>query len=129
MNFDNKELKNTCTQLAKSANHSYKGQASAAFVSVLSNRFHIVACKKALSLHSKGKDAEVVNRAVWYISLVHSSSPYNDHVIWFRELLDSLIELAYPHTHFPLEDSQEFLQNFILCVAQKPVTSTHSQPK
>lgn len=113
MNLNLEELKGSCAQLAKSVNQP-SGKPSAAYIRELATNFYLHASKKAIFLHVENKDAEVVNRTVWYICQVHAASPQKDHVAWFKELLDSLLTFAYSNDPIPIEEPQKFLQDLLL---------------
>jgi len=41
----------------------------------LANEFYAVAAERVEEYHEMGEDAEVINRAVWYLAQVHASPP------------------------------------------------------
>ncbi|MDH4317862.1 MAG: hypothetical protein OEV64_05685 [Desulfobulbaceae bacterium] len=113
MNLNLEELKGLCAQLAKSVNHP-SGKSTPANIRQLGTNFYLHASKKAIFLHVENKDAEVVNRTVWYICQAHAASPQKDHIAWFKDLLDALLAFAYPRDPYPVEEPQKFLQDLLL---------------
>ena len=113
MNLNLEDLKRTCHQLAQSIG-SLSKQLSTTQVQKLATKFYTLASRKAKNLHAANKDAEVVNRAAWIISLVYTTAPTEGHVAWFRELLDALLALAFPATPGTVTRPLKFLQNLLL---------------
>ena len=113
MNLNREDLKGSCSQLAQSFANSTR-QMSTSHVRQLSASLYTLASRKAQDLHAADKDVEVVNRAVWYISLVHSASPPQSQIDWFQELLDALLDLAFPPSPTSMTITQKFLQDLLL---------------
>lgn len=92
----------------------------ASVIQDLADDFYAFAAERAKEYHEIGEDAEVVNRAVWYLAQVHASPPMNTDVRWFREMLSALLELAFPNTYVSPGNPRRFLEDLLKGINRKP---------
>lgn len=112
MSIDLDDLKVACYETARTAMWQRR-PIPASSIQDLANEFYAVAAERAEEYQSIGEDAEVVNRAVWYLAQVHASPPMNTDIRWFREMLSALLELAFPNTHVAEGKPKQFLEDLL----------------
>lgn len=110
LNLD--DLRTACFKVAQNVKWERKPQ-PVLDIQNLANEFYVRASEKAQELHEIGEDAEVVNRAVWYLLQIHATPHMKDDVRWFSEMLGALLELALPNTYVAVGKPQQFLKDLL----------------
>ncbi len=112
MSIDLDDLKAACYETARMAMWQRR-PIPASSIQDLGNEFYAVAAERAKEHHEIGEDAEVVNRAVWYLAQVHASPPMNTDVRWFTEMLSALLELALHNANVAEGKPKKFLEDLL----------------
>ena len=112
MSLNLEDLKAACFEVAQHVKWKRKPQLLAD-IQEQADFFYALASKKAQEIHEKGENAEIVNRAVWYLSQVHAIPQLDSDIRWFKEMLDALLELALPKTHVAVGKPQAFLHDLL----------------
>lgn len=101
-------LNDACCALAREVLWKPNG-ASNDLVETLAAKFQDVALNHLDFVIGQGRDPNLITRAVYYLQ-VHAIPPRKTDVIWFKTMLDCVIEMAVPNSN--LDDKQsEFLKD------------------
>lgn len=107
--LDSDELKAACFLLAKTTKWERRPVGVQA-IERLANQFFEIATDYGEFVSDQERDPNLITRAVLYLSNVHAMPTMQENTVWFRAMMDVLIELACPNTQAPSE-TERFYQD------------------
>jgi hypothetical protein len=108
---ENVELEKACFELARTAKWARKP--------IDSNEFHLLAARlaeiaRSRVFHGDGLviDAQLITRAIRYLTQAHATPQADDDTQWFSNMLDALLEVARPNSGLN-EEGRAFLKDML----------------
>lgn len=96
MKLDSDELKSACFDIARNTMWSQK-PVDVDEITDLANRFENIARSHLEYIEDKGRDPNLITRAVRYLEHSQAIPAMGKDTDWFSEMLQALIELACPN--------------------------------
>lgn len=110
------ELKHACLQVAERVMWTSEGTANDVS-ELMAEKLEVVAGAFLEDLKLIGRDPRIVIKAIYYLAEAHAIPPMRTEVLWFKEMLQCLVELAAPTTNLTV-DGAEFLSDVEAGIAE-----------
>ena len=110
MSLNLNDLRNACSSVAKTRTAlNGRGLSTPNTASVLTELFYEIAADHAMEFFDLGRAPKLVNRAVWFLSQIKTTTPPGKEPVWFQSCLDLLLEMAFPNTDIIEKSRGDFL--------------------
>jgi hypothetical protein len=114
--FDNNALRQACREIVR--NTLWRGPkpvdindiADTNQINNLTDRYFAIAIEHIEFVEGQNRDPNMITRAVCYLANSHAIPPMKEDLGWFRNMLESLLELACPN-FIPNGKSDPFLED------------------